>query len=89
MDRNRWWERIPPQQSVELIPGNGPLAATPREPFPPDAGHKPSESGQSHVAAVFAVSGGFAGYGQGENKKQRLTPRMTPRTSMFPFRAQR
>ena len=43
MDRSRRWERETPQQSVKLIPGNGHPTATPREPFPPDAGHKPAE----------------------------------------------
>ena len=41
----------------ELIPGNGPFAATPREPFPPDAGHHPPESRQSNRVACDSVVG--------------------------------
>jgi hypothetical protein len=47
---------MPPQQSLELIPGNGPPTATPRMPFPPDAGHKPPESGQSGELPVIPYS---------------------------------
>ena len=57
MDRNRWWERIPSQDPVKLIPGNGPPTATPREPFPPDTGHKPTESGQGNRVACNSVVG--------------------------------
>src|SRR5271166_3429042 len=48
-------ERKPVQHPGELVPGNGPPAATPREPFPPDPDHRPPKIAQSNGVACDSV----------------------------------
>jgi hypothetical protein len=57
VDRDRRRERVALQHPSELSPRNGPFATTPREPFPPDPDHVPTESRQGNRVACDPVVG--------------------------------